>query len=38
MSLFERSLVIALVSNTPCARARGFVEIRPFWDLAGEGA
>jgi hypothetical protein len=24
--------VIALVSNTPCARARGFIEIRPFWE------
>jgi len=28
--------VIALVSNTPCARARGFIEIRAFWDLEGE--
>ena len=25
--------VIALVSNTPCARARGVIEIRPFWDF-----
>ena len=25
--------VIELVSNTPCARARGVIEIRPFWDL-----
>ncbi|HET9653658.1 MAG TPA: YciI family protein [Usitatibacter sp.] len=24
--------VIGLVSATPCARARGYVEIRPFWD------
>ena len=22
--------VVKLVSNTPCARARGFIEIRPF--------
>jgi hypothetical protein len=26
--------VIELVKNTPCPRARGFVEIRPFWDLS----
>jgi hypothetical protein len=25
--------VIEMVSNTPCARARGVIEIRPFWDL-----
>jgi hypothetical protein len=30
--------VIKLVSNTPCARARGVIEIRPFWDLNGDGA
>ncbi len=30
--------VIELVSNTPCARARGVIEIRPFWDLGGDGA
>jgi hypothetical protein len=24
--------VINLVSNTPCARARGVIEIRPFWN------
>lgn len=30
--------VIELVSNTPCARARGVIEIRPFWDLGDEGA
>lgn len=24
--------VIELVSNTPCAWARGVIEIRPFWD------
>ncbi|HET6681307.1 MAG TPA: YciI family protein [Gemmatimonadaceae bacterium] len=28
--------VIALVSNTPCARARGFIEIRPFRDPGEE--
>lgn len=28
--------VIELVSNTPCARARGVIEIRPFWDLRSE--
>ena len=25
--------VIRLVSSTPCARARGFIEIRPFLDV-----
>jgi hypothetical protein len=30
--------VIELVSNTPCARARGIIEIRPFWDLGDDGA
>lgn len=30
--------VIKLVSNTPCARARGIIEIRPFWDPGEEGA
>jgi hypothetical protein len=25
--------VIQLVSNTPCARARGVIDIRPLWDL-----
>lgn len=30
--------VIALVANTPCARASGVIEIRPFWNLDGEGA
>jgi len=24
--------VVALVADTPCARARGYIEIRPFWD------
>lgn len=27
--------VIQLVSNTPCARARGYIEIRPFLNEAG---
>lgn len=26
--------VIKLVSNTPCALARGVIEIRPFWESA----
>jgi hypothetical protein len=30
--------VIELVSNTPCAHARGVIEIRPFWDLGDGGA
>jgi hypothetical protein len=30
--------VIELVSNTPCARARGVIEIRPFWDFGNDGA
>ena len=30
--------VIELVSNTPCARAKGVIEIFPFWDLAADGA
>ena len=30
--------VIKLVSNTPCARARGVIEIRPFWNLGDKGA
>ena len=30
--------VIELVSNTPCARARGVIEIRPFWNLGDAGA
>ncbi|HUF09389.1 MAG TPA: YciI family protein [Rhodothermales bacterium] len=29
--------VIELVSNTPCARARGVIDIRPFWEFAGNG-
>jgi hypothetical protein len=29
--------VIELVSNTPCARARGVIEIRPFW-IFGDGS
>jgi hypothetical protein len=30
--------VTELVSNTPCARARGVIEIRPLWDLSKEKA
>jgi hypothetical protein len=30
--------VIELVANTPCARARGVIEIRQFWDLSSESA
>jgi hypothetical protein len=26
--------VIQLVANSPCARAKGAVEIRPFWDFS----
>ena len=29
--------VVDLVSGTPCARARGFIEIRPFWDSDSDG-
>jgi hypothetical protein len=25
--------VVQLVANTPCARAKGYIEIRPFWDF-----
>lgn len=25
--------VVVLVSNTPCARAKGVIEIRPLWNL-----
>ena len=27
--------VIELVANTPCARAKGYIEIRPFWREEG---
>ncbi|MEJ2653327.1 MAG: YciI family protein [Gammaproteobacteria bacterium] len=30
--------VITMVSNTPCARAKGYIEIRPFWDFGDENA
>jgi hypothetical protein len=30
--------VIKMVSNTPCARARGYIEIRPFWDFGDKNA
>jgi len=26
--------VIQLLSNTPCARAKGAIEIRPFWNFS----
>jgi len=29
--------VIELVSDTPCPRARGVIEIRPFWEVADDG-
>ena len=28
---------IELVSNTPCARARGEIQIRPFWNVGDKG-
>lgn len=30
--------VIELVANTPCARARSVIEIRPLWDTGSNGA
>lgn len=30
--------VIKLVSNTPCARAQGVIEIRAFWNTDGDAA
>ena len=27
--------VVDLVANTPCARANGVIEIRPFWNTGG---
>ena len=30
--------VVELVSKTPCARARGAIDIRPLWELAEDGA
>ena len=30
--------VVRLVSNTPCARAEGVIEIRPLWDTSGNDA
>lgn len=30
--------VIELVSDTPCARARGVIEIRPLWNIGDDGA
>ena len=31
----NREEVIQLVADTPCARARGYIEIRPFWSPDG---
>lgn len=28
--------VVKMVSNTPCARANGVIEIHPLWDTSGE--
>jgi hypothetical protein len=28
--------VVQLVANTPCARAGGAIEVRPFWDFSAE--
>jgi hypothetical protein len=28
--------VVSLVANTPCARASGAIEIRPFWDFSAK--
>lgn len=30
--------VIEMVSNTPCARAKGVIEIRPFWNQGTDDA
>jgi hypothetical protein len=30
--------VVELVANTPCARASGVIEIRPFWDFGDDAA
>lgn len=30
--------IVKLVSNTPCARAKGFIEVRPFWNRGEDGA
>ena len=30
--------VVKLVSNTPCARAKGVIEIRPLWNTSGNDA
>ena len=30
--------VVELVANTPCARARGAIDIRPLWKLDEDGA
>ena len=30
--------VVQLVADTPCARAKGAIEIRPFWDFRSESS
>ena len=30
--------VVQLVANTPCARAKGAIEIRPFWDFSDKSS
>jgi len=30
--------VVEMVQNTPCARAKGVIEIRPLWEFGGDGA
>lgn len=30
--------VVKLVSNTPCARAKGVIEIRPLWNIGDDAA
>ena len=34
----DRNEVVRLVSDTPCARARGVIEIRAFWDVDDDSA
>ena len=31
---FRPELIDELVANTPCVRAKGAIEIRPFWDFS----
>lgn len=30
--------VASMVANTPCARAKGYIDIRPFWNLDDNNA